>query len=95
MLNWMTEITDLLQFFVVSVKFGSDNASRKKYCLFDNLNVNFFLPSSQKKHNVRPISDRVSVTKKLDLGSIPCLAFSNKKGHREDSKVCGRQNVAA
>ena len=27
MLNWMTEITDLLQFFVVSVKFGSDYAS--------------------------------------------------------------------
>ena len=25
--NWMTEITDLLQFFVVSVKFGSDYAS--------------------------------------------------------------------
>ena len=28
MLNWMTEITDLLQFFVVSVKFGSDYVSR-------------------------------------------------------------------
>ena len=28
-LNWMTKITDLLQFFVVSVKFGSDNASRE------------------------------------------------------------------
>ena len=28
MLNWMTEITDLLQFFAVSVKFGSDYASR-------------------------------------------------------------------
>ena len=28
MLNWMTEVTDLLQFFVVSVKFGSDYASR-------------------------------------------------------------------
>ena len=28
-LNWMTEITDLLQFFVVSVKFGSDYASRE------------------------------------------------------------------
>ena len=27
--NWMTEITDLLQFFVVSVKFGSDYASRE------------------------------------------------------------------
>ena len=29
MLNWMTEIIDLLQFFVVSVKFGSDYASRE------------------------------------------------------------------
>ena len=29
MLNWMTEVTDLLQFFVVSVKFGSDYASRE------------------------------------------------------------------
>ena len=28
-LNWITEITDLLQFFVVLVKFGSDNASRE------------------------------------------------------------------
>ena len=28
-LIWMTEITDLLQFFVVSVKFGSDYASRE------------------------------------------------------------------
>ena len=27
-LNWITEITDLLQFFVVSVKFGSDYALR-------------------------------------------------------------------
>ena len=34
MLNWMTEITDLLQFFVVSVKFGSDYASREKVLLF-------------------------------------------------------------
>ena len=41
------------------------------------------------------MSDRVSVTEKLGLGSIPCLAFSNEKGHREDSTVCGRQNVAA
>ena len=50
MLNWMTEIIDLLQFFVVSVKFGSDYASREvvTYCLFDNFNVNFFVPSSQK-----------------------------------------------
>ena len=45
--------------------------------------------------SVRPINDRVSVTEKLDLGSIPCLAFSNKKRHREDSTVCSRQNVAA
>ena len=66
----------------------------KQYFLFDNLNVNFFLPSSQ-KNNARPISDRVSVTEMLDLGSIPCLAFNNKKGHREDSTVCGRQDVAA
>ena len=29
MLNWMTEIIDLLQFFVVAVKFGSDYASRE------------------------------------------------------------------
>ena len=29
MLNWMTEIVDLLQFFVVSVKFGSDYALRE------------------------------------------------------------------
>ena len=28
-LNWMTKITDLLPFFVVSVKFGSDYASRE------------------------------------------------------------------
>ena len=28
-LNWITEITVLLQFFVVSVKFGSDYASRE------------------------------------------------------------------
>ena len=94
MLNWMTETTDFLQFFVVSVKFGSDYISREAVLSFDNLNVIFFY-LSHKKHNVRPISDRVSVTEKLDLGSIPCLAFSNKKGHREDSTVCGRQNVAA
>ena len=42
MLNWMTEITDLLQFFVAAVKFGSDYASREVV-------LNFFLPSSQKK----------------------------------------------
>ena len=29
-LNWITEITDLLQFFIVSVKFGSDYASREE-----------------------------------------------------------------
>ena len=28
-LNWIKEITDLLQFFVVSVKFGSDYTSQK------------------------------------------------------------------
>ena len=28
-LNWITEITDLVQFLVVSVKFGSDYASRE------------------------------------------------------------------
>ena len=28
-LNWISEITDLLQFFVVSVKFGSVYASRE------------------------------------------------------------------
>ena len=33
MLNWMTEITDLLQFFVVAVKFGSDYASREVVCI--------------------------------------------------------------
>ena len=44
---------------------------------------------------IAPISDRASVTGMLDLGSIPCLAFSNKKVQREDSTVCGRQDVAA
>ena len=28
-LNWMTEITNLLQFYVASVRFGSDYASRE------------------------------------------------------------------
>ena len=28
-LNWITEITDLLQILVVSIKFGSDYASRE------------------------------------------------------------------
>ena len=37
------------------------------------------------------ISGRASVTKTLDLGSISCLTFSNKKRQREDSIVCGRQ----
>ena len=48
-----------------------------------------------KKKKFAPISDRASVTDMLDLGSNSCLAFSNKKGHREDSTVCGRQDVAA
>ena len=38
-----------------------------------------------------PISGRASVTEKVDLGSIPCLALSNKKGQCDDSTVCGRQ----
>ena len=33
-LNWMTEISDLLQFYQVSVKFGSDYASREKVLSF-------------------------------------------------------------
>ena len=49
----------------------------------------------KKKKKFAPISDRASVTDMLDLGSTPCLAFSNEKGQREDSTVCGRQNVAA
>ena len=48
-----------------------------------------------KKKKFAPISDRASVTDMLDLGSIPYLAFSNKKGQRKDSTVCGRQDVAA
>ena len=44
---------------------------------------------------IAPISDRTSVTDMLDLCSIPCLAFSNKKGQREHSTVSGRQDVAA
>ena len=48
-----------------------------------------------KKKKIAPISDRASVTDMLDLGSIPCLAFSNKKGQRENSTMCGRQDVAA
>ena len=48
-----------------------------------------------KKKNFATISDRASVTDMLDLGSIPCLAFSNEKRQREDSTVCGRQDVAA
>ena len=48
-----------------------------------------------KKKKIAPFSDRASVTDMLDLGLISCLAFSNKKGQREDSTVCGRQDVAA
>ena len=48
-----------------------------------------------KKKNFAPISDRASVTDMLHMGSIPCLAFSNKKGYCEDSTECGRQDVAA
>ena len=33
-LNWMTEITDLLQFFVVSVKFVSNYSSREVVLCF-------------------------------------------------------------
>ena len=59
-LNWMTEITDLLQFFVASVKFGSDYASREvALSFFDKSNVNFFLPFLTKKHNVWPIKSVV------------------------------------
>ena len=36
MLNWMTEITDLLQFFVAAVKFGSDYASREVVLLLQH-----------------------------------------------------------
>ena len=43
-----------------------------------------------KKKNFPLISDRASVTDMLDLGLIPCLAFSSKKGQREDSTVRGR-----
>ena len=49
----------------------------------------------KKKKIFAPLSDRASVAEMLDLGSIPCLAFSNKTGQREDSTVCGRQDVAA
>ena len=40
-----------------------------------------------KKKKIAPISHWASVIEKLDLGSIPCLAFSNKTGQREDSTV--------
>ena len=46
------------------------------------------------KKKFASISDRPSAIEMLDLGSIPCLAFSNKKGQRENSTVCGRQDVA-
>ena len=43
-LNWMTDITDSLQFYVVSVKFGSDDASREVILSFWSLKCKFFLP---------------------------------------------------
>ena len=49
----------------------------------------------KKKKKFAPISDRASATDMLDLDSIPCIAFSIKKGQREDSTVCVRQDVAA
>ena len=49
-----------------------------------------FLVDEEKKI-FAPISGRAFVTETLDLGSFPCLAFSNKKGQSEDSTVCGRQ----
>ena len=49
----------------------------------------------RRKKIFAPISDLASLTEMLDLGSILCLAFSNKKGEREDSTVYGRQEVAA
>ena len=33
-LNWMTKITDLLQFYVISVKFGSDYALQEAVLSF-------------------------------------------------------------
>ena len=48
----------------------------------------------EEKKIFAPISDRASVTNMLDLGSIPCLAFSSKEGQREHSTVRGRQDVA-
>ena len=48
-----------------------------------------------KKKKIAPISDQASLTEMLDLDSILCIAFSNKKGQREDSTVRGRQDVAA
>ena len=47
-LNWRTEITDLLQFFVFRLNLGQIMHHEKQYCLFDNLKMNFFQPSSQK-----------------------------------------------
>ena len=49
----------------------------------------------EEKRKTAPISDQASLTDMLDRGLIPCLAFSNKKGQREDSTVCGRQDLAA
>ena len=52
--NWITETADLLPFFVVLVKLGSDYALQEVvgYCLFDNLNVNFFSTFFTKIHNI-------------------------------------------
>ena len=57
-----------------------------------------------KKKKFAPISDRASITETVDLGStsswakpktiknwysqLSCLAFSDKKGHCEDSTMC-------
>ena len=45
----------------------------------------------EEKNTFAPISGRASVTETLLRGSIPCLAFNNKKGPYEYSSVCGRQ----
>ena len=47
-----------------------------------------------KKKSINICTDhcgQVSVTETVDLGLIPCLAFSNKNGQCQDSTVCGRQ----
>ena len=55
--NWITEIADLLPFFVLSLKLGLDYASREvqQYCLFDSLKMSFFSTFFTKKHNTWPI----------------------------------------